>query len=531
MGHVNIRPAAEAATVEDLVSQVKKGKVRIPSFQRGLQWTSNDVLKLFDSIYKGYPIGSLLMREGEAEATTLELGPLKIDAPETSSARWVVDGQQRLVSLTAGLARPAPVPKTPDDNYVVYFDAENEAFVTPSKTKPLPSTWVPATKLLDGAELSEWIFNWEHGRTDLRRTVFEAGKRLRQYRIPLYVVTTDDEDLLRDIFQRVNKSGKPMKWKDVYNALYGNTGSSPSTLEELAGELQDVGMGTPKEQQLLSCVVARQGLDVTQNLGIHSRKESDALQEGVEEALPAIRRVMSFFRESASIPHLRLLPRSTPLIILTRFFALYPDPNPRSVQLLTRWTWRVLLEAFRRSEPTLKRRGITQIVADDEEAAVQHLLSLVGADPTPYSLPDRFDARSSESRLALLGLADMKPMDLDNEHRIDLATAIEKYDRGVFRRIWPGGSSSPANRILLPGTGSAKAELLAYVKNDPDPKVLDSHGLTSDAVNALQQDDEAAFIEVREETLQQRVEALSNRMAAWGHPDRPSVKSILSGVS
>jgi hypothetical protein len=533
MAHLNIRPAAETKTVEDLVSLVKKGKVRIPSFQRGLQWTSSDVLKLFDSIYKGYPVGSLLMREGEAAATTLELGPLKIEAPETSSARWVVDGQQRLVSLTAGLARPEPIPESPEDDFVVYFDAESEAFKAPRNNGKVPSTWVPATKLLDGAELSEWIFSWEHvNEPQLRQIVFEAGKRLRQYSIPLYVVTTDDEDLLRDIFQRVNKSGKPMKWEDVYNALYGDSGSAPSTLDDLAGELKDLGMGTPREEQLLSCVVACQGLDVTQNLGVHSQKDPDALQEGVTEALPAIRRVLSFFRESAEIPHLRLLPRSTPLIILTRFFALYPDPNPRSVQLLTRWTWRVLLDAFRRSEPTLKRRGITQIEKNDEEAAVQHLLSLVdSSNPMSYSLPDRFDARSSESRLALLGLKDMNPMGLTEERPLDIARAIETHDRDVFRKIWPQGTSSPANRILLPGAGSARADLLSYINNAPNSDILASHGITAGAEDALRHNDQTTFIKQREATIQEHVEKLSNRMAAWDHTDRPSLNSILETVS
>lgn len=532
MGHLNIRPAAEAATVEDLVSLVKQGKVRIPSFQRGLQWKSSDVLKLFDSIYKGYPIGSLLMREGEAAATMIEMGPLSIKAPETSSARWVVDGQQRLVSLTAGLARPNPVPKRPVDNYVVYFNAAEEEFIAPPKKGEIPSVWVPATMLLDGADLSEWVFSWEHASdASLRQVVFEAGKRLRQYRIPLYVVTTDDEDLLRDIFQRVNKSGKPMKWEDVYNALYGNTASTPSTLDELARELEDLGMGTPREEQLLSCVVACQGLDVTRNIGEHSRKDPDALQGGVLDTLPAIRRVLSFFRESAEIPHLRLLPRSTPLIILTRFFKLYPDPNPRSIQLLTRWTWRVLFEAFARSEPTLKRRGITQIEEDNEEAAVQTLLRLVDTSKSiSFTLPDRFDARSSESRLTLLGLADMAPMKLENERLIDIPAIIERYDRDAFRKIWRRGTRSPANRVLLPGDGSAYQELLSYVKGSPSVRVLKSHGLSTDVVRALKNDDQDSFIKQREDIIRDRVEQLSGRMAAWDQNDRPSLRSIIENV-
>jgi len=39
---------------------VYRGHVRVPSFQRGLRWEASDVQDLFDSIYRGYPIGSLL---------------------------------------------------------------------------------------------------------------------------------------------------------------------------------------------------------------------------------------------------------------------------------------------------------------------------------------------------------------------------------------------------------------------------------------------------------------------------------------
>ncbi len=337
---MSLRLEAETETVEDLVALVMRGSVRVPIFQRGLKWAGEDVVALFDSLYRGYPVGSILLRKGPAEAAHIRVGPLSIDAPETESALWVVDGQQRLTALAVGLSRPS----TPDDPWVVYFDAASQTFFSPRADGDVPSTAVPVAQLLDASALSEWVFQWPHaGDPALRAAVFQAGSRLRQYRIPLYVVETDDEEKLREIFYRINNFGKTLEWNDVHDALFGRRGEQPSTLPELAGELQALGMGRPDEESLLSCLVAFKGLDVTRNIAEHYRKDSKVLAGAVQEALPAIRRVLSFLKLHAEIPHLRLLPRSIPLVVLTRFFALHPEPEARTLTLLVRWTWRLLL--------------------------------------------------------------------------------------------------------------------------------------------------------------------------------------------
>lgn len=175
------RPKAEAEPVEDLVERVQSGRVRVPSFQRSaLRWNAEDVLKLFDSIYRGFPIGSLLLRRGPAAAARIMVGPVTIDADDEPSAWWVIDGQQRLTALTAGLGRPLPIPASPEDQWVVYFDPEDETFKAPPKSGGVPSVWVPAPVLLDSAGLTEWAFHWSHKDDErLRSRVFTASKRKR----------------------------------------------------------------------------------------------------------------------------------------------------------------------------------------------------------------------------------------------------------------------------------------------------------------------------------------------------------------
>jgi Protein of unknown function DUF262 len=105
------RPDARTESVEDLVAAVVRGEVRIPVFQRGLAWTAENVLELFDSIYRGYPIGSLLLRRGPGKAGPFLLGPLELYGEETTHAQWVVDGQRSIPD--GGCAKPRAQPTNP----------------------------------------------------------------------------------------------------------------------------------------------------------------------------------------------------------------------------------------------------------------------------------------------------------------------------------------------------------------------------------------------------------------------------------
>lgn len=535
-----MRPEAGTDTVENLVAKVRRGQVRIPDFQRPLRWEAPQVLALFDSIYKGYPIGSLLLQKRSADAATVRIGPLTVTAPATHDALWVIDGQQRLTSLAAGLARLAPFPATPDDPFVVYFDALTTDFAAPPRSGTLPSTWVPVAQLLDASGLIEWVFNWQHGQdTSLRTAVFEAGTRLRQYQVPLYTIETSDQAVLRDIFYRINTSGKMMNWADVHTALFSGQGEYPSTLAELADELAAKGMGRATESQLLTCLVGFAGLDPSRDISEHYRKEPDALRHAVHDSLPVIERVLDFLHNEAGIPHLSFLPTARPLVVLTRYFQLFPQPNYRSLQLLVRWAWRVFLGTALVDERTLARRGVGMLQAGNAEEQAQALLRLVPnvlPEQRQFVLPDRFNAHAANGRLALLGLCAFGPVQTDGEP-IELDALVEAPERRRFRRIILTGkgpdslTSSAANRILLPdGPLSVRQELLRepYAQK---PAFFASHGISEAAWQALNEDDLPAFLRLRHQALEEAVQQMGNRLAAWGQSDRVSIDQLIATES
>lgn len=525
---------AETLTVEALIREIKRGLIRVPDFQRPLQWDSGDVKLFFDSIYQGYPVGSFLMRRAHAPASVIRYGSVRVDAPESNSALWVVDGQQRLTALAAGLARDKEMPATPDDPWVLYFDSKEQVFHVPPRSGDFPSTWVPVKQLLDASTLSEWVFNWKHAKdSELRKSVFDAGTRIRQYEIPLYVVETEDEKLLRDIFYRINDSGKKMKWEDIHNALFGRKSNELSTLNGLADELMTLGIGRPSEDQLLSAIIAFKGLDATRSISEHYRRDPEILRDAVSEALPALRQVLIFLKTHAEIPHLRLLPRSLPFFVLTKFFGLYPEPNSRTINLLVRWTWRTLLGIKSVNERTLLRHSLDAIEGDEPERTMQKLLGEIPRTKgLGYTLSSKFDARAADSRIILVALSSLHPLNPENEKLIDIAALIEEYGLNAFRKIVSFDAEvthGPSNRILLPPTvKGVRKELIDLIDREgPDSKILKSHCIDENAAELLRHGEFDEFLSCRGKLLTETVDSLGSRLAAWGMSDRPSISYIL----
>ena len=84
-----------------LVNEARLGKLRLPEFQRDWKWNRRQVIRLFDSIRKNYPIGGFLTLEATEQ---LNLSPRLLSGIESADdpiESYVLDGQQR---MTAGLA-------------------------------------------------------------------------------------------------------------------------------------------------------------------------------------------------------------------------------------------------------------------------------------------------------------------------------------------------------------------------------------------------------------------------------------------
>lgn len=99
--------AKAEASVEELVSMIERGELRLPEMQRRYVWKSTRVRDLLDSLYRGYPSGAILLWETD-EDVPLQPFAVSQKANPYQSTRLLLDGQQRLTSLSA-VIRGEPV--------------------------------------------------------------------------------------------------------------------------------------------------------------------------------------------------------------------------------------------------------------------------------------------------------------------------------------------------------------------------------------------------------------------------------------
>lgn len=85
-----------------LVDMYKRGELRLPEIQRHYVWRATRVRDLLDSLYRGYPSGSILMWETEEPVPTRDFA-IAQDTNAFAGRKLLLDGQQRLTSLTAVL--------------------------------------------------------------------------------------------------------------------------------------------------------------------------------------------------------------------------------------------------------------------------------------------------------------------------------------------------------------------------------------------------------------------------------------------
>jgi Protein of unknown function DUF262 len=538
------RPEAIAFKVEDLLAEIRRGRLRVPPFQRKFLWQREDARMLLDSIYRGYPVGTLLFWSTSAEAGEIQFGSVVIAGPARPDAYWVVDGQQRTVSLVRTLLAPSP----DVDPFSLYFDLDQRSIVAPpseAQRRADESRWLPMTEIVDSERLMKWAFDHVREQPARRDLAFDLGKRVREYAIPAYVVRADSDVPLREIFGRVNGRGKPMKALDVFDALNGvRSNAQPSSIEQIALELSHLRFGKVESKTVYRLLRALQGADVVdRNDAVPERLADGEAAELYARTYSAAKRAIEFLEADAGIAHYTLLPYKQTLVALGKFFELHPSASVRSRQLLARWLWRGALAGTHRGD-TVSTRRVLDAIDGDEHNSVQRLLN--GSGTRPGMLPDAtapFNFRHAVSKLETLALMDLGPRDVSSGKPLNVADLFDDDSENGDHRLPPVFSTkvdgdkdlaaSAANRLVHPSRRGIKKALVDAVVGSllPDTdlqQLLLSLGIDESAQAALIGERRHEFFVARQRFLREHFEVFFNRRAQWDANDRPSIASLVA---
>jgi len=535
-GELGRQPGTRTFDLEDLVGLVREGRIRVPHFQRSYRWDLKDVLRLLDSIVKGYPVGSLLLWQRRAPEKSLNLGAVAIAAPAVDQALWVVDGQQRIISLVNALSDEGFA----DDKFAVNLDLPSMSFVAAKDADPVQ--YIPLPDLFDLPRLLAWF----QRRPDLAEhlvRVNDVASALRKYELPAYIVQDAEPEVLQDIFDRMNSYGKRLSRAEIFSALTAPTEGEGEglTLSGIADAVEaDLSFGRVDDDTVLHVLLATRGSNVTRDIR-HELAPGERAQ-AYEVAHRSLRRTVGFLQSVLGVPHIAFLPYRYLLVVLARFLAEHPDPAPRNEALLVRWFWRAAVLGPDRGSATGTMRALAQrIEEDDENASVQGMLAYLGNRPHERPGLRRFNASSAGSRILLNALWALKPRSVSTGEQLshaDLAQALSGRSsanqvaptvvaRAALSKEW---RNSAGNRMLVgagPADGRALREALEDLDVDRDRDVLRSHALEAVDLDLLRAGEQQQFVVRREDLLADLLATFLARVTGAAFEDTPPLESLV----
>lgn len=216
--------------LNSLIQNIDLGTIGLPDIQRPFVWKDTKVRDLFDSLYKGYPVGYFLFWENANIDGVKGIGT---DSKQKFANLLIVDGQQRLTSLYAVLKGQEVIRENYDKaKIIIAFNPLENKFEVPDaaiKRNPryyqnISDLWQPNINIFK--VITEFVSNLKNHvevSDELESKIQEAFMRLKNLEnYPFSVLELSqeiNEEQVADVFVRINSEGKALNQADFILTL------------------------------------------------------------------------------------------------------------------------------------------------------------------------------------------------------------------------------------------------------------------------------------------------------------------------
>lgn len=453
------------ASLNDLLREIREGKIQLPDFQRGWVWDDDHIRDLLVSIARSFPIGAVMLLEagGEVRFETRPVEGLEGKIPKGQKPeKLILDGQQRLTTLTQALALEAPVSTTTAKGKKIkrhyYFDirkavemphALDEAVIAVDENRQVRSNFGRHVDLdLSTRELEckQLYFpcNQVMGSDDWEATLHQVAPEhfgtymtfrsqvlspFRSYQLPVILLKKEtSKEAVCLVFEKVNTGGVQLSVFELITASYAADGYNLRD-DWFGSKVRNVESRKARIEQdgLLKGTEATEFLQAISLLHTHEQRQADiaagktgkqvrpvsakradvlqlplsAWQRWADDLEAGFKLVGRFLRKECFYSR-RELPYSTQLVPLAAVLARLGDRwlEPRIYDKLARWYWcGVLGELYGGAVETRMANDYEELLRWFEED-----------DALPRTVrdasfqPDRFDTLRSRLSAAYKGI-------------------------------------------------------------------------------------------------------------------------------
>jgi len=429
--------------IKNLISDLERGRIRIPSFQRGFVWDLERVRYFIDSIYKEFPFGSILLwRTKNPLRTERNLGPYKLpnNDPEYP-IDYILDGQQRITSIFGIFQTSLIAEENQETNWTNLFFEFNSKESIPFKYLDDPNNYDPNNYFP-----LKYVFSPQYrkiARTldeELANQIDYLVDKFTQATIPIERFENEERKYVATVFERINKQKVDLGTLDLLSVWnWSEDFDLQEKFRDISEELELVGFKDIDDDLLLKCCSAvimgsskpEAFIDLP---GSEVREKFDEIKTGIFGAI-------DFLKAELNVFSLKLLPMENILVVLTSFFASsqkQPPPVPQEqCQTLKKWFWRSCFSQR-------YARGGSKITDIDIDAVYKlkmnesNILGDVNLSlDNNYFIKNNFNMGSIATKTFILLLAQGKPRSFIQGTNISLVNVLSQGNRKEFHHIFP----------------------------------------------------------------------------------------------
>lgn len=325
-------------SIREVIKKINNKEMYLPEIQRGFVWKEKQVEKLFESIFVGYPIGTLLFwktTKKDINDNELVLYDFIKDfherdnkdnkkaseiASNYDSYYIVLDGQQRLSSLYIGLqgslAYKLPYLWWSSDSAFpqkkLFFNLDAVGLVDDEEDNKIPlfkfydvtkvpedNLWFEVSKVLQFEKLAEIIsYSNNNNLTDNQinnLTKFWEMINLENPPIIHYLTIQDtDYDDVLNIFVRLNSSGTPLSKPDLlFSTMLLDWNGGREVIEKLIKKINNKGdkFNFSKDFIMRTCLVLS-GASVNMKVESFKKDKIDFIRDNFQQISEAIEKAV-----------------------------------------------------------------------------------------------------------------------------------------------------------------------------------------------------------------------------------------------
>lgn len=389
--------------IATLIGEVSRGEIKLPEIQRGYVWKPTQVGKLVESLYRGYPTGSLLFWKTTETPRSRDFAIDGTPPAPVIQPLYLLDGQQRLTALYRVLGD--------DQGTQIVFHVETEAFQNQSAATARDPRWVKVRDVTHpDADLYGMVESLHEATSGLGRN--EIARRLqrlagiRSLKYYMEILTDFPYEEIAQIFVRVNSGGRSLRTSDL--ALATLSARWPGVVDKLEAEAGQWsaqgydGIDTTFLTRALTGAVLGRGLSTWSHARLVAAADEE-LERGWRTVQRGLRDLVPLLKNNLRVSNSSLLPSMLVLLPLIVLLGERPDEplSPETADSILYW---LLVATIRNrySGATDTKLG-QDIPAARSPEPVRRLLTNLGIVGTRVEVTPRdLAGRSSNSPYFLL---------------------------------------------------------------------------------------------------------------------------------